>query len=86
MWWERDSFRRSINEPYQDDFGCSPCGIALLQFLERSGLLTKGGIVIVKRSKHSIERAEKNSFYPSACPYIALDEPAKVVHVNIPVT
>ena len=86
MWWERDGFRRSINEPPQDDFGCSQSGIALLHFLERSELLTKSSIVIVKRSKHSIKRAEKNAFYPSTCPYIALDEPAKVVRVNVPVT
>ena len=86
MWWEHDGFRLSINEPPQDDFGFSPYGISLLHFFDRSGLMTKAGILIVKRSKHSIERAEKNLFYPSTCPYIALDETAKVVHVNIPVT
>ena len=86
MWWERDSFCRSINEPPQDDFGCSPRGISLLHFLDRSGFLTKGGIVIIKGSKHAIEQAEKNLFDLMAGPYIPLDEPAKIVHVNIPVT
>ena len=86
MRWEHDSFCRSINEPPQDYFECSPRGIALFHFLDRSyRFLTKCGIVIVKRPKRAIEQAEKNLFDPTSGPYIALYEPAKIVHVNIPV-
>ena len=85
MRWERDSFCRGINEPPQDDFGCSPRGIALFHFLDRCGFLTKGCIEIVKRLKHAIEQAEKNPFDPTSGLSIALYKPAKVIHVNIPV-
>ena len=86
MRWECDSFGHSINESPQYDFGCSPRGIALFQFLDRCGFLTKVIIMFVKRPKHAIERSEKNSFDPSAGPYIALDEPTEIVHVNVPIT
>ena len=48
--------------------------------------MTKFVIVFVERPKHVIKRSEKNYFDPSAGPYIALDKPAEIVHLNDPVT
>ena len=73
MRWKFDSFRGSIDEPPQDNFGSSPRDIALFQFLDRGRFLTKFVIVFVERPKHAIERSEKNTFYPSAGSYIALN-------------
>ena len=87
MRWKCDSFRGSVNEPPQYNFWCSPRGISLLLiFFDRGGFLTKFVIVFVKRPKHAIKQSEKNMFYPSVGPYIALNVPAKIIHINVPVT
>ena len=66
-------------------FACSPRGVPLFYFLDRRGLLAKGGFVIVKWAKHAIEQAETDVFDPLAGPSVALHKTAEIVHVNIPV-
>ena len=58
----------------------------LVSFFYIGGFLTKYVIVFVERPKHAIERSENNTFSPSAGPYIALNQTAEIVDVNVPVT
>ena len=85
VWQECNSFRSGINEPSQDDFECSPCGVPLLHLLDRRRFLAKGGIVIGERAKFDIEQAEKDVFDPSEGQLVALHETTKIVYVDIPV-
>ena len=82
---ECDSFCSGINEPSQNYLGYSPRQITLLHFFDRQGFLAKGCIVIIKWAKDFIERAEKDSFDPSASPSVSLHETTKIVHVDIPI-
>ena len=86
MWQERDSFRRGINEPSQNYFGCSPSGTTLLHPFDRRRFLPKGSICIVEGAKHLIEQAEKDAFDPLAGPLVALQGTAKIVYVDIPLS
>ena len=85
MRWKCDCFGNGVHQSAGHHLQCGPGGVTFFKFFGGQRFLSHGNVGEVQRAENLIKSLEQELFDHSAGQMIALDQPVKIINVNISV-